>query len=192
MNTQKQKNNRRPKGVSFYIILAFLAIAIIFGAVFNIIADITERRLYPREYTEFVEKYSDEFGVPEKIIYSVIKTESDFIANAVSPATPPALGLMQLTEETYEWVASKLKESPSAATRTVVRYLIGSAHPLELDNNGRAVIPPNLREFAGLEKDVVIMGVSDRVEIWDSKDWDAMEASVCTEDVTKLMIELGL
>jgi hypothetical protein len=59
MNTQKQKNNRRPKGVSFYIILAFLAIAIIFGAVFNIIADITERRLYPREYTEFVEKYSD-------------------------------------------------------------------------------------------------------------------------------------
>jgi MraZ protein len=63
---------------------------------------------------------------------------------------------------------------------------------LELDNNGRAVIPPNLREFAGLEKDVVIMGVSDRVEIWDSKEWDAMEASVCTEDVTKLMIELGL
>jgi MraZ protein len=96
------------------------------------------------------------------------------------------------SEADFEALQAKLKESPSAATRTVVRYLIGSAHPLELDNNGRAVIPPNLREFAGLEKDVVIMGVSDRVEIWDSKEWDAMEASVCTEDVTKLMIELGL
>lgn len=96
------------------------------------------------------------------------------------------------SEESFEALCSKLRESPSAATRPVVRHLIGSAHPVELDNNGRVVIPPDLREFAGLEKELVIMGVSDRVEVWDSKEYEAMEASVCTEDVTKLMIELGL
>lgn len=94
--------------------------------------------------------------------------------------------------ESFEALRVKLTQSPSAATRPVVRHLIGSAHPVELDNNGRVVIPPDLREFAGLEKELVVMGVSDRVEVWDSKEWDAMEASVCTEDVTKLMIELGL
>ena len=94
--------------------------------------------------------------------------------------------------ENFEALQEKLKQSPSAATRQIVRYLIGGAHPLELDNNGRAVIPPDLREFAGLEKDLVVMGVSDRVEIWSSKEWEAAEAAICTEDVTNLMIELGL
>lgn len=114
MNASKRKNKNRSAGISFYVILALLAAAILFGVLYDIIAGVTEKRMYPREYSEFVEKYSAEFGVPETVIYAVIKTESDFDANAVSPASPPALGLMQLTEETYEWVASKLKESPSA------------------------------------------------------------------------------
>ena len=53
--------------------------------------------------------------MPETIIYAVIKAESNFDRTAVSSAEPPALGLMQLQEETYEWVASYLlKETPSA------------------------------------------------------------------------------
>ena len=96
------------------MILTFLGVSIIFGVLYDVIIGIAEKKLYPREYSEFVEMYSAEFGVPETIIYAVIKTESDFVTNAASTATPPALGLMQLTEETYDWVASKLKETPSA------------------------------------------------------------------------------
>ena len=114
MNVSKSKRNGSLGGISFYVIIALLAVAVLFGVLYDIIAGATEKRLYPRHYSEFVEKYSAEFGVPETIIYAVIKTESDFVANAVSPATPPALGLMQLTEETYEWVSGKLKEKPSA------------------------------------------------------------------------------
>lgn len=114
MNAAKNKKKKSLIDISFYVVLALLAAAILFGVLYDIIAGVTEKRLYPRRYSAFVEKYSAEFGVPETVIYAVIKTESDFNTNAVSPAMPPALGLMQLTEETYEWVAGKLKENPSA------------------------------------------------------------------------------
>ena len=86
--------------------------AILLGLLAEFILTQTEKGIYPREYSQYVEKYSDEFGVPEKVIYAVIKTESNFDSTAVSSA--PAYGLMQLTEETFNDVARMLGESPSA------------------------------------------------------------------------------
>ena len=113
MNIQRTK--RKKSGISAWIILGILLAAIVFGVLFDIIATHIEKQTYPKKYAEFVEKYSDAYGVPETIIYAVIKAESNFDRTAVSSAEPPALGLMQLQEETYEWVASYLlKETPSA------------------------------------------------------------------------------
>ena len=113
MNIQRTK--RKKTGISAWIILGILLAAIVFGVLFDLVATQIERQTYPKKYAEFVEKYSDEYGVPETIIYAVIKAESNFDRTAVSSAEPPALGLMQLQEETYEWVASYLlKETPSA------------------------------------------------------------------------------
>ena len=109
---QRTNNKRRLKGISLYALLALVAVSIIFGVIYDFIADVTEKKTYPHSYETFVIKYAAEFGVPEKIVYAVIKTESNFDQNAVSSA--PAFGLMQLTEETFEWVSGKLKEKPSA------------------------------------------------------------------------------
>ncbi|MCD7846883.1 MAG: lytic transglycosylase domain-containing protein [Oscillospiraceae bacterium] len=64
---------------------------------------------YRTDYQEIVEKYSEEFGIDEAFVFAVIKTESNFDSNAVSDAG--AIGLMQIIEDSFDWVSSKLGES---------------------------------------------------------------------------------
>lgn len=93
-------------------VIAVILISIVCGLVIEIFVRGFEKGIYPIKYSEYVEKYSDEFGIPESVIYAVIKTESNFDATAISSAS--AHGLMQLTEETFFDVAKMLGESPSA------------------------------------------------------------------------------
>lgn len=81
--------------------------------------------LYPHKYAGLVEKYSSEYGVDEDLVYAVIKCESGFDPDAVSDAD--AKGLMQLTDDTFEWVQTKLHESGYTAEdlfdpETAVKY----------------------------------------------------------------------
>lgn len=64
----------------------------------------------------------------------------------------------------------------SRANRGYTRVFFGNAEAVELDGQGRLVIPRRLREKAGLQKDVAVVGVSERLEIWDSEDWDRYAA----------------
>jgi soluble lytic murein transglycosylase len=64
-----------------------------------------QKGLYPEKYNGLVEKYSAEYGVDKCLIYAVLKCESGFNPSAVSGAG--ALGLMQITPETFEWVQQK-------------------------------------------------------------------------------------
>lgn len=66
-----------------------------------------ERIFYPTEYSEYVEKYSEEYKVDKYLIYSIIKTESKFNPDAVS--SKGAAGLMQITDVTASWAAKELK-----------------------------------------------------------------------------------
>ena len=90
----------------------FLLIPFILLAAFLVwrffLADKLERQLYPLHYTETVELTADEFGLPLEMVYAVILTESSFDADAVSYVG--AKGLMQLTDDTNEWVAWRLGE----------------------------------------------------------------------------------
>ena len=67
------------------------------------------RVTYPRAYSEYVEKYSREFSVPEHLVYSVIKVESNFDKTAQS--SKGACGLMQLMPKTYAWLAEASGET---------------------------------------------------------------------------------
>jgi MraZ protein len=74
-----------------------------------------------------------------------------------------------------EWEAlqQKLKILPStkADARAFMRFFFSGAAECELDRQGRTLIPAALREYARLERDVVITGVSSRVEIWSAEAW---------------------
>ena len=55
--------------------------------------------------------------------------------------------------------------------RDLQRLIIGYAVELEMDNAGRLLLPPSLREFASLDKHVVLIGVGNKFELWDEKRW---------------------
>ena len=72
-------------------------------------------------------------------------------------------------EQTWERVRQDVMALPSsqAAHRILQRRLVGSATPVEPDSNGRILLPPSLRQVAGLEKRVVLLGMDNRFEIWN-------------------------
>lgn len=64
---------------------------------------------YPLKYRSLIQKYSRQYDVNEDLIYAVIKTESGFDSYAVSEVG--ARGLMQMTEETFDWIHSKIQDN---------------------------------------------------------------------------------
>ena len=72
----------------------------------------------------------------------------------------------------WEGFIEKLKELPGTKeARMLQRHFLANAAPCELDKQGRILLPPVLREYADLQKDVVLVGVLSRVEIWDKGRW---------------------
>lgn len=63
-----------------------------------------------------------------------------------------------------------------ADVRRIQRLFFGAAHKTTLDGSGRVVLPEKLRKHASLSKEVAMVGVGDRAEVWDSEKWTAFEA----------------
>ncbi|MGE0114804.1 MAG: division/cell wall cluster transcriptional repressor MraZ [Steroidobacteraceae bacterium] len=81
----------------------------------------------------------------------------------------------------WEEIERKLSKLPALnpVARSLQRLMIGHATDVELDSHGRVLIPPNLREYAGLTRDVVLSGQGTRFELWDEALWVAQrEASI--------------
>src|SRR4051812_36039713 len=80
----------------------------------------------------------------------------------------------------WEKVAAKLQELSfaQADTRGFNRFILSGAAEVEVDSAGRILIPEHQKEFAGLKREVVFAGVSDRVEIWDGATWQQYKARI--------------
>ncbi|MGO5051932.1 division/cell wall cluster transcriptional repressor MraZ [Lachnospiraceae bacterium LCP25S3_G4] len=72
----------------------------------------------------------------------------------------------------------------------IVRFFSGSAVDSGLDKQGRVLLSPALKTYAGLEKEVVLVGVLDRVEIWDKAKWEENNAAA-EENIENEMEDLG-
>jgi MraZ protein len=75
----------------------------------------------------------------------------------------------------WEEIELKLRRLPTLnpIARRLQRLMIGHASDLELDASGRILIPPNLRDYAGLTRDAVLIGQGNRFELWDEAQWNA-------------------
>ena len=75
----------------------------------------------------------------------------------------------------FERMTDPLRTAPvtSKAARDYQRVLFAGASDEVPDKQGRVTIPPQLREYAGLTRDCVVIGANTRVEIWDSSAWDS-------------------
>ena len=94
----------------------------------------------------------------------------------------------------WEILEAKLKSLPMtrADARSFVRFFFSGATECELDKQGRVLIPATLREYAKLDRDCVVLGVSNRVEIWGESEWRsyASEASESFEAIGEKLVDL--
>ncbi len=95
-----------------------------------------------------------------------------------------------------EWktIEEKFRSIPLTTkdARKFSRFFFAGACDLELDKQGRILLPPNLREHAGLVKDLVVVGVLNRIEIWDKDRWNENNTYDDMDEVAEHMAELGL
>lgn len=92
----------------------------------------------------------------------------------------------------WEVIEQKLAKLPNLnkAARLMQRMLIGYATELELDSSARILVPPPLREFAGMEKKVVLIGQGKKFELWDEQRWNSLSDDFLTDDSEELGSEL--
>lgn len=78
----------------------------------------------------------------------------------------------------FATIASQLREQPVThkAARAYSRVFFASAHDEVPDKQGRVMIPGHLREYAGLDRELVVIGVSSRIEIWDRGAWETYQS----------------
>ncbi len=82
--------------------------------------------------------------------------------------------LVIISQQQWQKLLKDIEEKPfiTAPSRETDRFLVGGAFEVELDSQGRFVIPPSLRQYAGLKEEVVFVGLLNRVEIWDKANWE--------------------
>ena len=97
-----------------------------------------------------------------------------------------------------EWsiLEEKLKKLPLAKpeARAFARFFFAGAAEIGYDKQGRILLPPVLREHARLEKEVVVIGVSNRIEIWSQEAWNAYNEALApsVSDLTQELVDLGI
>ncbi len=94
-----------------------------------------------------------------------------------------------------EWMSfvAQLKSLPgSKEARQMQRYFMAGAADCEVDKQGRILIPNKLREHAGLEKDIVFVGVLSKIEIWSKEKWDSNNDYDDMDQIAEHMSEFGL
>jgi len=98
--------------------------------------------------------------------------------------------------EQWKLLEEKIKELPTshADTRAFVRMFFSGAVEAELDKQGRVVIPAHLREHARIERDLYVIGVSTKVEIWAKETWEnySSQAQQSYESIAEKIIDIGI
>lgn len=103
--------------------------------------------------------------------------------------------LYAYTLEEWKKLEEKLKTLPltSKDARAFVRFFFSGAAEIEIDKQGRALIPQNLIEYANINRDIVSIGVSTRLEIWSKERWNEYnDQNIDFEGIAEKMSELGI
>lgn len=142
-----------------------------FSGSFQQIIDSKNRIVIPSKFRQFIEEEKDKKG---------------FII------APYGVGndryLMLYMQSTWKGVISRAKDISSRSEKAVemLRLISANAEYSSIDKQGRLVIPQKLLEFASLKKDVMIVGIVDRIEVWNLDDWNYKSESVKKENIQDL------
>jgi MraZ protein len=102
--------------------------------------------------------------------------------------------LIAFPQSEWEGIEQRLSQRSDLRKdlRSFQRFFVSGASECSLDRQGRILLPPNLREYANLDKDVVLAGAVRCFEIWDRKVWDQEMARIAEMDSDEVRKELGI
>ena len=86
-------------------------------------------------------------------------------------------------EQFQQWLAER-RRGADPQTQTWVRMVLASAFVEEIDKQGRVTLPPTLRDFGGISRDVVVTGQLSHVEIWDAGRWEQQSEQIDFSEMT--------
>ena len=96
----------------------------------------------------------------------------------------------------WEQMADKIKSLPlsQANSRAFSRFMLAGAMDVEMDSQGRILIPEYLRKYGSLTKKIVLAGVYNRLELWDEKNWEIYKQKTEKEsgDIAEKLGDLGI
>ncbi|HOQ15666.1 MAG TPA: division/cell wall cluster transcriptional repressor MraZ [Candidatus Paceibacterota bacterium] len=96
----------------------------------------------------------------------------------------------------WEQLAEKIKNLPlsQSNSRAFARLMLAGAMEVTIDNQGRILIPDYLRNYADLKKKIVLVGVYDRLEIWDEDNWNTYKNKTEREssEIAEKLSQLGI
>ncbi len=95
------------------------------------------------------------------------------------------------SQEMWQRYVDKLNSIPEMRARYIRRFVYSSAVEASCDSQGRVVLPQALREHAGLEKELVVIGDGDHAEIWSADNWNAYMGDVSAEGMIETLMEFG-
>lgn len=127
----------------------------------------------------FIGRYSSRIGVKGRVAVPIKFRKGLGNHAIISQGYKKALFLIatpQWEQLTEPFVNQPLTANPMV--RDIERFLFGSAYEIEFDDQGRTVIPQELRQFADLNGEAVFVGLGKRVEIWSRENWEQYATSV--------------
>ena len=102
--------------------------------------------------------------------------------------------LFAYANDEWQVLEDKLRALPltNKDARAFARFMLAGAAQVEIDKQGRILLPQVLRTFAGLNKDVVLLGIASRIEIWNRDKWEAAALEADGEELAEKMENLGI
>ena len=104
--------------------------------------------------------------------------------------------LFLYTMDEWKILAEKLSKLPisQSGTRAFARLMLAGAMDVQVDKQGRIIIPDYLRKYAGMKKKIIVSGLYNRLEIWDENSWEKYKEKTEkeSEDIAEKLGELGV
>ena len=120
-------------------------------------------------------KFKDALGSNFKITYNKLLSQC----------------ILVYSEEEWQEMQKKIKELPSVQYQYFIREICSNTVDVQLDSQGRIVIPQYLKEKAALSKNALFLGVGNHAEIWSPEILEQKNSEVDIEELKRLMINIG-
>ncbi len=148
----------------------------VFRGVTHLSLDAKGRLAIPLRHREALALRGDDGAEPERMILTA----------------DPGRCLLLYPRAIWEPIQSELmsKSSFNPQIRSLQRLLVGHADEVEMDGAGRILVPPSLRQYAGLDHRVVLVGQGNKFELWDEARWHEATAQAVTFPAGELPAEL--